>query len=219
MKVVNYASGLSHGACRGIVNELKTLQCFASCGDQMSPFVMGPALRVERWAWRSPGGFIHMLSDVAGGGTLMDYRGKLWPETLQLIAAELVLGIQFLHSVGIIHHDLKPDNVLVTSSGHCLITDFGAVKFTNSGRLTRNEHEDVIFTPEFAAPEMLEDADGQEYDGTVDYFSLGAIMGAMVVVLGDHDVCITIECLCIALLTLDVRCYLTERTQTLRQMS
>ena len=48
--------------------------------------------------------------------------------TLQLLAAELLLGLLFLHSLGVVHQDIKPANVLVSLDGHAVITDFGSAR-------------------------------------------------------------------------------------------
>ncbi|XP_068118742.1 cAMP-dependent protein kinase catalytic subunit-like [Hyperolius riggenbachi] len=76
--------------------------------------------------------YIFYVMELATGQTLFDYLGtNLDFKTLQFISAELVCGIQFLHSKGIIHRDLKEDNIMLTADGHIKITDFGlAVKKT-----------------------------------------------------------------------------------------
>lgn len=43
----------------------------------------------------------------------------------RLCIAEIILGIEFLHSKRIVHRDLKPENILIDRDGHILITDFG----------------------------------------------------------------------------------------------
>ena len=47
---------------------------------------------------------------------------------MRLCAAELLLGLLFLHSQGIVHQDIKPANVLVSAEGHIVITDFGSAR-------------------------------------------------------------------------------------------
>ncbi|KAI0649824.1 kinase-like domain-containing protein [Trametes meyenii] len=48
---------------------------------------------------------------------------------LRLLSAELILGLLFLHSQGIVHQDVKPANILVSAAGHVVITDFGSSRF------------------------------------------------------------------------------------------
>ena len=97
-----------------------------------------------------------------------------------------VLGIKYLHSKDIVHHDIKPENILVTGSGHCIVTDYGGVQFAAHNTLLRDPAEDVIYTPEYAAPELREPARFQQYDNTVDWFSLGVLLAAMVIVTDDE---------------------------------
>jgi serine/threonine protein kinase len=44
---------------------------------------------------------------------------------------ELVLAIEYIHKMGFIHRDIKPDNVLITKEGHLKLTDFGLCKYLN----------------------------------------------------------------------------------------
>ncbi|XP_073418427.1 uncharacterized protein [Dendrobates tinctorius] len=73
-----------------------------------------------------------MVMEYVGGGdcgTLLSTRGPLSVPLGRLYFAEAVLGVEYLHSCGVVHRDLKPDNLLITSSGHIKITDFGLSKF------------------------------------------------------------------------------------------
>ncbi|KAI0922553.1 hypothetical protein AcV5_009493 [Taiwanofungus camphoratus] len=180
MKVVNHHHGLSAGACKGIVNELRILDALARI-QPTPPYILMPYLGYDLWAWRSSAGYIHVLTDYCPGGNLYDYAGRLPWRNIRYIAAELIIGLEFLHRNGIVHHDLKLENVLVDDFGHCAIADFGGCREMVNGSLTLDSRTDVIATPSYAAPELLEGVNkaGRTYDESVDYWSLGVMMGEL----------------------------------------
>jgi serine/threonine protein kinase len=57
-------------------------------------------------------------------------------EQVKFYMAEVVIAIEYLHSKGLVHRDIKPDNILISSDGHIKITDFGLC-----GRLVPNNNE------------------------------------------------------------------------------
>ena len=85
-----------------------------------------------------------------------------------------------MHEHGIVHHDLKPHNILVSGDGHCVIADFGGARFLDGdGKLERRNDTPIVMTTSFAAPEILaplEDGQIQEYDEAADYWSLGVLV-------------------------------------------
>ena len=90
-----------------------------------------------------------------------------------------ILGLNHLHKLGIVHHDLKPQNILVTSEGHCVISDFGGAQFLDRDKLiTREPHgANAVMTVPFAAPELLCDEDSETtHTQAVDYWSLGTTL-------------------------------------------
>ncbi|XP_075122786.1 protein kinase C delta type-like isoform X1 [Leptodactylus fuscus] len=89
-------------------------------------------------------------------------------------AAELVCGIQHLHSKGIVHRDLKPANILMVETGHIKIADFGLALENMYGDQTDSEYAG---TPLFMPPEMLA---GEQYDAGVDWYALGIIINIMI---------------------------------------
>lgn len=86
------------------------------------------------------------------------------------------LGLESLHCLGIVHHDLKPENVLIDEDGHCVIADYGGSKFLSDGILIRKPKDEVICTLPYAAPELLSPSSAKykPYDEAIDYWALGA---------------------------------------------
>jgi serine/threonine protein kinase len=89
-------------------------------------------------------------------------------EVASFYAAELVLALEHLHSLGIIYRDLKPENCLLDVEGHVVLTDFGLSKVSVDEKANT-----VCGTVEYMAPEVLME---MHYDQTVDWWSLGVLM-------------------------------------------
>ena len=96
---------------------------------------------------------LFLVMDYLGGGELFFHlrrRGLIMESEAQFYFGEMVLAIEFLHSVNIIHRDLKPENVLLTSDGHICITDFGLAK--EIGDTSKNDSRTLCGTSEYMAP-------------------------------------------------------------------
>ncbi|XP_077123815.1 protein kinase C delta type-like isoform X2 [Ranitomeya variabilis] len=104
----------------------------------------------------------------------MDYNTHLLQIMGRFYAAELVCGIQYLHSKDIIHRDLKPENILVAETGHIKISDFGLAIDNMHGDRTATGYPG---TQGYMAPEILA---GTEYNVGVDWYCFGVILKEMV---------------------------------------
>lgn len=106
-------------------------------------------------------------------------NGKRLPlgEALR-IAGEVARGLAAAHTAGVVHRDLKPDNVMLGSDERVVITDFGIARLAEgavAGSATRTLGS-AIGTPAYMAPEQVE---GRELDGRADIFALGIVLYEM----------------------------------------
>jgi serine/threonine protein kinase len=125
----------------------------------------------------TPTGESLMVMELAPGRPLSDLVGAPMPHARAVnLLTQLLRGLSHAHAAGLIHRDLKPDNVLLDDDDHARIVDFGiAVLRDRTGapagrRLT--EAGLVVGTPMYMAPEQ---ATGKPIDHRADLFSLGVI--------------------------------------------
>ena len=104
----------------------------------------------------------------------IDSKGFLAPERAVEIAIDVLRGLEHAHNSGVIHRDIKPDNVQITSSGQVKITDFGIARLTFQPNLTMDGQ--VFGTPSYMSPEQVI---GKEIDARSDLFSVGVMLYEM----------------------------------------
>jgi serine/threonine protein kinase len=96
-------------------------------------------------------------------------QGRPLPfEQIGDIIAQVADAIDFAHSKGIVHRDVKPANIILIDGNRAKITDFGIAKITSGGNLTTTGQ--FLGTPNYMAPEQIK---GAPVDGRTDIFSLG----------------------------------------------
>jgi serine/threonine protein kinase len=91
-----------------------------------------------------------------------------------LVIERLAAALDHAHSKGVIHRDIKPDNVLFDTSNNPYLSDFGVAKFTES--LVSTTNQEVIGTPAYLSPEQ---ALGEDVDRRADIYGLGAMLYEM----------------------------------------
>ena len=120
-------------------------------------------------------GFIYLAMEYLDGGSLQDRiaKGSLSVSESVTMNIAIARGLQAAHESGLIHRDVKPDNVLLTKSGIPQITDLGLAKAADDDAAGLTQTGIGIGTPLYAAPEQMKDA--KNVDARCDIYSLGCL--------------------------------------------
>ena len=121
-------------------------------------------------------GLYYIVMELIEGITLKKYiarKGKLSVKEATSIAIQVSLGLEAAHNVGIIHRDVKPQNIIISTDGKVKLSDFGIAKAINSNTITAN----VMGSVHYSSPEQVR---GGFSDAKSDIYSLGITMYEMV---------------------------------------
>ena len=118
-------------------------------------------------------GVAYLVMDLLLGGDLADRlrAGPFEPEAGARLIRDLALGLAHVHRLGVLHRDLKPQNVLFDGEGRPLLVDFGLARLEGRGTVT--EAGAILGTPAYMAPEQ---AEGSRADVRSDVYGLGAVL-------------------------------------------
>ena len=117
---------------------------------------------------------VYIVMPYLGGGSLAERVQKdraVAPTVVAAAAAQVAVALDHAHRRGVVHRDIKPDNILFDDDGNALITDFGIATARFHGRLTASGR--AMGTPHYMSPEQ---AMGKLVDGRSDLYALGIVM-------------------------------------------
>ncbi|CAN0902231.1 Probable serine/threonine protein kinase IREH1 [Linum grandiflorum] len=151
---------------------------------------------------------LYLVMEYLNGGdlySLLRNMGCLDEDVARVYIAEVVLALEYLHSLRVVHRDLKPDNLLIAHDGHIKLTDFGLSKvglinstddlsgpaaggtsmivddepeLSTSDQQERRKKRSAVGTPDYLAPEILL---GTGHGFTADWWSVGVILFELIV--------------------------------------
>ena len=117
-----------------------------------------------------------MAIDYCPGGELFFYLqqiGKFKEKAAKFYAANVLMALCSLHSIGVLYRDLKPENILVDKDGYLKLTDFGLSKILTGTEDETEECNRILGTPEYMAPEVL---CGKGYSLASEWWAYGCLV-------------------------------------------
>ena len=141
------------------------------------------------------GEYRYLVLEYVNGNTLKDIirqKGRLSYQTAIQITIRILSALQHAHDNGIIHRDIKPQNVLIHADGHVKVSDFGIARMTNA--FTISKGDTVVGSVHYSSPEQ---ATGSVVEATSDIYSTGVVMYEMltgrVPFVGDTPVAVAMQ--------------------------
>ena len=122
-------------------------------------------------------GHSFIVMEHVGGGSLGDVIGEgtpLTPARAVEIMSPILSALQAAHLAGVVHRDIKPDNILFTATGRPKLTDFGVAHMRDGGSRTRTGV--MLGTPYYMSPEQ---AQGRRVTAAADLYAVGVVLFEM----------------------------------------
>jgi beta-lactam-binding protein with PASTA domain/predicted Ser/Thr protein kinase len=131
---------------------------------------------VSIYDWGELDGTYYIVMEYVEGETLKDHirrHGRLSGNEAVRVSLQLLAALEFAHRNGIVHRDIKPQNVMLDREGNVKVTDFGIARAGDSGM---TEAGSILGTAQYLAPEQ---AQGRQVDMRSDLYSTGIVLYEM----------------------------------------
>lgn len=140
--------------------------------------IHNPFLVHLQFAFQTPDKLYMVLDYMAGGELFFWLKSsrKFSEERSRLYAAQITCALEALHGADIVYRDLKPENILLDEKGNLRLTDFGLAKGGITGPGAEGGTKTFCGTPEYLAPEILEN---KGHGKAVDWWALGTLLYEM----------------------------------------
>lgn len=126
--------------------------------------------------FQSPSRLYFVMPFIKGGELYKIFKAKkrLSEDVVKFYAAQIVMAVGYLHSRGIMHRDLKLENIMVDHTGYLKIIDYGLAKTLATDMVTKT----FCGTPEYLAPEMVKH---EGHNFSVDWWAVGVLIYEMMI--------------------------------------
>lgn len=125
----------------------------------------------------SQGDVHYIVMEYVEGRTLRDIihqEGPLLPERATEVASAVAAALAAAHEGGLVHHDIKPGNIMITRNGEVKVVDFGIARTSSGDTITQTAS--ILGTASYLSPEQ---AQGESVDSRSDIYSLGCVLYEM----------------------------------------
>lgn len=128
---------------------------------------------VNVYDFNSEGEHIFLVMELITGGTLRELlaeRGPMPPHAATAVMRAVLTGLSVVHQEGLVHRDIKPDNVLINGNHQVKLADFGLVRATDGATATTSQ---IVGTVAYLSPEQV---DGSTITPASDVYSAGIVL-------------------------------------------
>lgn len=128
---------------------------------------------VNVYDFGSDGDHLFLIMELITGGTLRELlaeRGPMPPHAATAVMRAVLTGLAVAHEAGMVHRDIKPDNILINGDHRVKLADFGLVRAASA---TRHSSDQIVGTVAYLSPEQV---DGSEITPASDVYSAGVVL-------------------------------------------